>query len=85
MVGAAHAGDTVEAMLLQESQIPLRDDGHGRDRSPRDEARVTDEVPLTSTARQALEDELGRLRDAREREIPARLRIAREFGDTAKR
>lgn len=44
---------------------------------------MTAEVPLTAAAQRALKDELARLRDEREREIPARLRIAREFGDTA--
>jgi transcription elongation factor GreA len=83
MVSAAHTRDTAEAMLLQESQIPLRNHEHGRDPSPTDEARVIGEVPLTSAARQALEEELARLRDVRQREIPARLRTAREFGDTA--
>ena len=44
---------------------------------------ATADVPLTATARRALKEELARLRDERHREIPARLRIAREFGDMA--
>jgi transcription elongation factor GreA len=42
----------------------------------------SDEVPVTSAARRALERDLASLR-AKRREIPARLRIAREFGDTS--
>jgi transcription elongation factor GreA len=39
-------------------------------------------VPVTIAAREALERDLSSLR-AEQREIPARLRIAREFGDSA--
>ncbi|HET6864408.1 MAG TPA: GreA/GreB family elongation factor [Solirubrobacteraceae bacterium] len=41
-----------------------------------------DEVPVTAAARHALERDLASLH-AERREIPARLRIAREFGDMA--
>jgi transcription elongation factor GreA len=40
-------------------------------------------VPLTPRARRALQRELAGLRDQKQREIPARLRAAREFGDTS--
>jgi len=39
-------------------------------------------VPVTARAREALERDLASL-CGEQREIPARLRIAREFGDTA--
>jgi transcription elongation factor GreA len=42
----------------------------------------SDEVPVTVAARRALERDLASLR-AERREIPARLRVAREFGDMA--
>ncbi|HJS93411.1 MAG TPA: GreA/GreB family elongation factor [Solirubrobacteraceae bacterium] len=41
---------------------------------------ATDEVPVTAAARQALEQNLATLR-GEQRAIPARLRVAREFGD----
>jgi transcription elongation factor GreA len=41
-----------------------------------------DGVPVTAAARHALEQDLASLH-AERREIPVRLRIAREFGDTA--
>lgn len=44
---------------------------------------MSDDVPVTAAAQQALETELSVLREEKQREIPARLRIAREFGDTA--
>ena len=65
--------------MLQDHQIPLRD----YERRGRGSPTVDAEIPLTATARQALKEELARLRDERHREIPARLRIAREFGDMA--
>jgi transcription elongation GreA/GreB family factor len=40
-------------------------------------------VLLTEAARRALLRQLSDLREEQRREIPARLRIAREFGDTA--
>jgi transcription elongation factor GreA len=81
MAGETVASDTDQAMLFQDTHIPVRN-GERRGRaSPSVEA--TAEVPLTAMTRRALEDELARLRDERLREIPARLRIAREFGDTA--
>src|SRR5690242_3048496 len=65
--------------MLQDHQIPLRD----YERRGRGSPTVDAEIPLTATARQALKEGLARLRDERHREIPARLRIAREFGDMA--
>lgn len=81
MVTEAIASDTLNTMLLQE-------------RNPRRpaERRIIDsangvpsrshDVPVTAAARQALERELASLR-TEQREIPARLRVAREFGDSA--
>jgi transcription elongation factor GreA len=43
---------------------------------------TSDEVPLTIGARRALEQNLASLR-VEQRAIPARLRVAREFGDTS--
>jgi transcription elongation factor GreA len=40
-------------------------------------------VPITAVARQRLERELASLRLERQRDIPRRLRVAREFGDVA--
>jgi transcription elongation factor GreA len=40
-------------------------------------------LPITTAAREALERELATLRVEKQREIPRRLRLAREFGDTA--
>lgn len=79
--GELVASDTDQAMLLQDTHIPLRNDERRGRGSP--SVQATAEVPLTATARRALEEALARLRDERLREIPARLRIAREFGDTA--
>ena len=42
----------------------------------------SDEVPVTADARQALQESLASLRED-QRAIPARLRVAREFGDTS--
>lgn len=75
------ASDTFYTMLLQEST------SHRSVDRPRVDAqngatRRSDVVPVTSAARRALERELASLH-AERREIPARLRIAREFGDTA--
>ena len=40
-------------------------------------------IPMTAVARQTLERELASLRLERQRDIPRRLRVAREFGDVA--
>jgi transcription elongation factor GreA len=68
MVNTPAAGDTMTVMLLQENNS----------------IRVihSQAVPVTSAARAALERDLASLH-AEQREIPARLRVAREFGDTA--
>jgi transcription elongation factor GreA len=60
-------------MLIQQS--PHRRSGHKRP--------VIHEIPITAAARQALERELAILRLEKQHEIPRRLRLAREFGDTA--
>lgn len=62
------------AMLLQETQIQT-------DQRKRSRGAMGDAVPLTPAARHALELERAELRDEKQREIPARLRVAREFGD----
>jgi transcription elongation factor GreA len=68
-------------MLLQENK-PLRTLERSRVGSRNGATSRLDEVPLTAAARQALERDLASLH-AERREIPVRLRIAREFGDTA--
>lgn len=80
MVSTAGTGDTLSIMLLQENR-PLRIAKRRTVRSARGTA-YTDEVPVTIAAREALESDLASLR-AEQRDIPARLRIAREFGDSA--
>jgi transcription elongation factor GreA len=80
MVSRAIAGDTVNTMLLQANTSQTEDR-----RSVGSENGATlrsDEVPVTVAARRALERDLASLR-AERREIPARLRVAREFGDMA--
>ena len=81
MVSTAGAGDTLCIMLLQENK-PLRIAQRQTVRSARGTTSSTDEVPVTIAAREALERDLSSLHAGR-REIPARLRIAREFGDSA--
>ena len=51
-------------------------------RSPDGATSRFEEVPVTATARRGLERELAGVREE-QREIPARLRVARDFGDTA--
>lgn len=77
MVNTVVAGDTMTIMLLQENNsIPVIQ------RQGRGYASWPDEVPVTVAAREALERDLAGLH-AEQREIPARLRVAREFGDAA--
>jgi transcription elongation factor GreA len=65
-------------MLLQENNsVPVSER-----RARRVLASWADEVPVTPAAREALQRDLADLH-AENREIPARLRVAREFGDTA--
>jgi transcription elongation factor GreA len=75
------AGDTFNTMLLQEN-TSLRPVDRSHVGVQNDATSRSDEVPVTSAARRALERDLASLH-AERREIPARLRIAREFGDTA--
>src|SRR5690348_12521758 len=81
MVSTTGTGDTLSIMLLQENK-PLRIAKRQTVRSARGKTSSTDEVPVTIAAREALERDLSSLR-AERRGIPARLRIAREFGDSA--
>jgi transcription elongation factor GreA len=81
MVSETIASDTVITMLLQANTSFQTADR----RSVGSENGATsrsDEVPVTVAARRALERDLASLR-AERREIPARLRVAREFGDMA--
>lgn len=75
------ASDTFNTMLLQESTShrPVDRSHVGAQNGATSRSDV---VPVTSAARRALERDLASLH-AERREIPARLRIAREFGDTA--
>jgi transcription elongation factor GreA len=70
-------------MLLKETHTEIEKDERALDRTLRPEAPASDSVPLTAGAHRLLERQLAILRDEKEREIPARLRAAREFGDTA--
>lgn len=76
-----HAGDTPVTMLMQDTHIPVRSTAGGRGGTRLHEPARTDSVPLTIEAWRTLERELDSLRERRSREIPARLRAAREFGD----
>lgn len=81
MAQAPAAADTLNTMLLQEKDsVRIQP----RRATPWDggEAGETDWMPVTVATRRALERDLASLRDE-QREIPARLRIAREFGDSA--
>jgi transcription elongation factor GreA len=81
MVTKAIPRNTVTIMLLQEKNSPRS--VNGRSLRPAIGAIPTsDEVPVTAAAREALEQNLASLR-VEQRAIPARLRVAREFGDTA--
>jgi transcription elongation factor GreA len=73
--------DTVNTMLLQAKNLRRRA-GRRNINSANGAPSRSYDVPLTAATRQALERELASLR-AEQREIPARLRVAREFGDTA--
>ena len=81
MVSETIASDTVHTMLLQANTsfqtVDRRSVGSENGATSR-----SDEVPVTVAARRALERDLASLR-AERREIPARLRVAREFGDMA--
>jgi transcription elongation factor GreA len=79
MATTAIPSDTVTTMLLQEKNPLPSVNG----RALRGAASATsEEVPVTAAARQALEQDLASLRVA-QRAIPARLRVAREFGEMA--
>lgn len=67
--------------LLHDTQAPTHNQQpHGHQTRPRHTDRP-DAIPLTPAARRELERELANLREQRKREIPTRLRAAREFGD----
>jgi transcription elongation factor GreA len=61
--------------MLQDTPTQLEKPGRSR------QVATLDAVPLTAAAREVLERELADLRAEKRREIPARLRRAREFGD----
>ncbi|MGN6871571.1 MAG: GreA/GreB family elongation factor [Solirubrobacteraceae bacterium] len=75
------ASDTFNIMLLQENKA-VRPVDRPHVSAQNGATAKSDEVPVTAAARRALERDLASLH-AERREIPARLRIAREFGDTA--
>ncbi|MFL5863361.1 MAG: GreA/GreB family elongation factor [Solirubrobacteraceae bacterium] len=81
MVADTLAAHTPHTMLLQEKNTPRTVDG-GPGGFQNGATPRSDGVPVTAAARQSLERSLASLR-AEQRKIPARLRIAREFGDTA--
>jgi transcription elongation factor GreA len=73
--------DTVTTMLLLEKNSVRSVNGQAV-RAATGAISTSDEVPVTAVARQALEQTLASLR-GEQRAIPARLRVAREFGDMA--
>jgi transcription elongation factor GreA len=73
--------DTMTTMLLQERNS-LRPVNSRALRPATGAISTSDEVLVTAAARRALERNLARLR-VEQRAIPARLRVAREFGDMA--
>ena len=81
MAGSTIAGDTMTTMLLQDKKS-LRSVNARTVSATIGATSRSDEVPLTAGARQALEQNLASLR-VEQRAIPARLRVAREFGDTS--
>ena len=46
-------------------------------------ASIPDRLPVTAAAHEALKLELEKLRDEKHREIPERLRVARQYGDAS--
>ena len=80
MASATVAGDNL-IMLLQENNSRRVAERHAAG-SGRGNAPGAHAVPVTARARQALARDLAKMREE-QRQIPARLRIAREFGDTA--
>ena len=81
MVSPAAAEDTLMTMPLLQNTSPHNAEPRAG-RSAHGWVYSADELPVTAAAREALERDLESLR-AQQREIPARLRVAREFGDTA--
>lgn len=81
MVTTSIVGDTLNTILLQPNS-PRRADQRLTVHSVKPAPSASHDVPVTAAARQALERELASLR-AEQREIPGRLRVAHEFGDTA--
>jgi transcription elongation factor GreA len=81
MVTTTVVSDTLNIMLLQAKNPPRLTERRSIDPADGAPSRSYD-VPVTSATRQVLERELASLR-AEQREIPARLRVAREFGDMA--
>jgi transcription elongation factor GreA len=81
MVRNTIASDTMTTMLLQEKQSVSSVNGRAF-RGATGTTSTADEVPVTAAARQILEQDLASLR-VEQRAIPGRLRVAREFGDTA--
>lgn len=75
------ASDTFNIMLLRENDS-VRINGRQAVRSRGHEPSRTDRIPVGSRVRQPRERDLASLR-AEQREIPVRLRAAREFGDSA--
>ena len=81
MASQALTSDTLNTMLVPENNS-LRSNDRRAASSPNGATSRFEEIPVTAAARRGLEQELAALREE-QREIPARLRVAREFGDTA--
>jgi transcription elongation factor GreA len=81
MVSPTDARDTLTTMRLLQNTSPHNTKPRAA-RSAHGWVFAADELPVTAATREALKRDLESLR-AQQREIPARLRVAREFGDTA--
>ena len=81
MVGRTIASDTMTTMLLQDKKS-LRSVNARIVSAAIGTTSRSDEVPVTDGAHQALQQNLASLR-VEQSAIPARLRVAREFGDTS--
>ena len=81
IVTNAIVSDTLNTMLLQ-AKNPRRSVDRRNVNSAKAAPSGSHDVPVTAAAREILEGKLASLR-SEQREIPARLRVAREFGDTA--
>jgi transcription elongation factor GreA len=70
-------------MFLNHNRVIPAKAGQHHERLRHAATAVGAHLPVTAAARQAFERELEKLRAAKERELPERLRVARQYGDGA--